>query len=282
MNDSHGSLPADLVQFLHDNGVQWYQAKEITARRWSSLKRSFRLTLNSDKLVKVRLLLPGRSAETIKHLLQLGSGAKRCARIMAVNGRCILEEWIEGEPLPLASCDSDTLIACGRSLAEIHNTPLPTKPELIPQNPSALDRLLQDISILTTEGWLTTSETNDLLCRAMATMPSFSREGLVHFDYCGENIILHKDRGPLSIDNETITLGSFSLDIARTFVRWGLDDKSQGLFLSGYLAADGPAELECLRFWSVVALAWSAAIRIRHGNQDCGPQISALRRLISD
>ncbi len=275
------TLPKELQAFLSEAGIGWTEAHEITAQSWSSSKQAFRIGLEDGRTAKARLLLAGSSAERLAALLGEGGASRRCSRILAARGRCLLEEWIDGDPLGTSTTPRDVLIACGRALAEIHTTPIPIGDIALAPNFSGVDRLRSDLFSLSAGGWLTGREVAMLESIAEAIVPPPAPMGLVHLDYCGDNIVLHAERGPVCVDNETVRIGPFTLDLARAVTRWPIEGDLAQHFLNGYVAGGGPAELAHLDYWALVAEAWSAALRIRHGNKAIGPQIANLLRRLS-
>ena len=276
------TLPEELQAFLLDTGLRWTDALEVTARDWSSTKRAFRVRSSDGRPVKVRLLLAERSAERLAALLGTGGASRRCSRILAARGRCLLEEWVDGEPLTESATSPEVLVACGEALADIHKTPVPVGVLESEKSFSGLGRLRRDLLTLSSGGWLTELETRRLESIAEESAPKPGPEGLVHIDYCRENIVLHAERGPVCIDNETMRVGPFALDLARTITRWPLDADGSRHFLAGYLAGGGPADPAHLDHWTLVAEAWSAALRVRHGHSAIEPQVTALRRRADD
>lgn len=274
------TVPEELREFLRDTGVAWLEAREITARPWKASKRAFHVRLVDGRAAKARLLLDGRSAEDIASLLGEGAASRRCARIIHGRGRCLLEEWVDGELLRGSTTAQEVLVECGRALADIHRTPV-TRDGIVSAEPaSAIDRVRNDLLALRSAGCLTDSEAAALMGVLEAATPAPGLQGLVHLDYCLDNIILHADRGPVCIDNETVRIGPFALDIARTITRCPLDGDSRERFLAGYVAAGGPADLQDLDFWCLAADAWSARLRLEYGNTAIEPQLAALRRRI--
>lgn len=273
-------LPEELVEFLRDAGARWLKAVEVTARRWKSPKRAFRIDLADGGVAKARVLRPGRSAERVAALLGSGGAARRCARVIAGRGRCLLEEWVDGESLAATPTSPTLLVECGRALADIHRTPLGSGISDPTDSASGRERVRYDLASLHRADRLTRPEVEALLAMADATAVPDGPCGLVHLDYCGENIVFHAERGPVCIDNETVGTGPFAFDCARTVTRWSLDAQSRRRFLDGYVAAGGPADLRHLEFWTLAADATSARLRVEHGNPDVDEPLQALRRRI--
>jgi hypothetical protein len=94
--------------------------------------------------------------------------------------------------------------------------------------------------------------------------------------------VLHADRGPVCIDNETLRIGPFDLDLARTFYRWPLSQDDRAAFLAGYGAGGGPAGITHLPFWSLAAEIYSAFVRCRDGDHDADVPLAALRQRARD
>jgi len=271
------TLPEELQSFLREGGIGWTSAYEVTARSWSSSKRAFRICLDDGQLAKARLLLAGGSAERLATLLEVGGASRRCSRILVARGRCLLEEWVDGEPLA-ATTPRTVLVACGQALADIHTTPIRNGGLASAADFSGFERLRSDLLSLSARGWLTGREAATLESIAEAIVPPPEPMGLVHLDYCRDNLVLHAERGPVCIDNETVRVGPFALDLARTVTRWPLDGDSARHFIAGYLSGGGPADPAHLDYWTLVADAWSAALRIHHGHMAIEPHIVALRR----
>lgn len=273
-------MPEELHDFVRGAGLTWLEVTEITARSWKSAKRAFRLRLTDGRIVKARLLLDGRSAERIVALLGAGGAGRRCARVLHGRGRCLVEEWVDGESLTPERATSEVLLECGRALADIHRTPVPeagVDPLEVPLGP---DRFRGDIAALLAAGRLNAAEAERLLRIAASAAPDDDRRGMVHLDYCRDNIVLHRDRGPVCIDNETIRTGPLCLDLARSITRWPLEGESRRLFLAGYVAGGGPADPEGLAFWTLAAAAWSARLRLEHGGEAVDSHTATLRRWI--
>lgn len=280
MNQEGPILPGELDDFLRRHGIRWMAASEITAQDWDGNKRAFQLTLTDGTLVKARLLLPGQSAHAILRSLRTGGAARRCAKVLLGEGRCLLEEWVPGTPLNHLTPALDVLEECGRALADIHRTALAA--EDITASPSwdGLDRLRHDLGILCERASLNDEERRALLDIAASSAPSTSLCGLVHLDYQGSNLVIHSQRGPICIDNESVRSGPFAFDIARTLLLWPLEMEAEQSFLAGYASAGGPAELHHTAFWSLAAEALSARIRAEHGNPAASHPLAKLRRRI--
>lgn len=279
-DSSRGDIPEELHAFLRGVGLDWSDAAEITAQSWKSAKRAFRLRLTDGRIAKARLLLDGRSADRIVALLGTGGAGRRCARVLYGEGRCLLEEWVDGESLVTGTVTSEILLECGRALADIHRTPVPQAGVDPLEAPLGADRFRGDIATLVAAGRLTDGEAERLLRIAASAAPDDDLRGMVHLDYCRDNIVLHRDRGPVCIDNETIRTGPLCLDLARSITRWPLEGESRRLFLAGYVAGGGPADPRHLGFWMLVADAWSARLRLEHGGEAVDSHTATLRRWI--
>jgi len=273
-------LPAELQLFLRERGVAYVEAHEVTARHWASSKRAFRLELADGRRAKARLLLAGRSAERIMMLLDVGGASRHCSRVIAGCGRCMLEEWIEGDVLSPSTRCPQVLFSCGRALADIHSTPVPAGLPTAEDRVHWPERVRDDLRALGQHGLLKPHEVEALLSIAGRTAHEDTQCGVVHLDFSADNIVMHHQRGPVCVDNETVRTGPFALDVARTLTRWPLEGDTRQHLLDGYASGSGPADLAQLDWWTLVADAWSAALRVAHGHASVDAQLAALRRRV--
>lgn len=273
-------LPAELQLFLRERGVAYVEAHEVTARHWASSKRAFGLELADGRRAKARLLLAGRSAERIMMLLDGGGASRHCSRVIAGCGRCMLEEWTEGDVLSQSTNSPEVLFACGSVLADIHSTPVPEGLPTAEDSVHWPSRVCEDLSALGQHGLLKPHEVEALLSIAEHTAHADARCGVVHLDFSADNIVMHHERGPVCVDNETMRTGPFALDVARTLTRWPLEGDARQHLLDGYASGGGPADLAQLDWWTLVADAWSAALRVAHGHASVDAQLAALRRRV--
>ena len=93
--------------------------------------------------------------------------------------------------------------------------------------------------------------------------PLQDTHGLVHLDFCGENMIIDLTERLRIVDNERISLHSLCLDLARTWYRWALSELEWDIFHTAYRSRmphlNSP---DSLRFWKIVTITRSAELRL--------------------
>lgn len=213
--------------------------------------------------LKVRSFPSASGAAAMVHLRGLIGKHPGFSRVLACWGPLVLEEWVDGHGLTDGQVSTAQARACGVLLAALHQIPLSGRPSEPP-----LSHLVEQgrtrLQELDATGALTPAEVTRLDRELQAGAPTKARQGLIHFDFCGENLVWTGSRGAVSIDNEKLRLGPFASDIGRTMALWGLPLPVRRAFLAGYGAAGGPAEEGDRAFWLLLALVTSAWFRVRH------------------
>ena len=107
--------------------------------------------------------------------------------------------------------------------------------------------------------------------------------GLVHLDFCGENMVIDR-RGQLGVvDNDRIRLDAFGYDLARTWYRWALTAPEWDCFCRAYGSRlPFPNPLHSLQFWKIVAAARSAEFRLHHYPEKTDVPVRCLRALAAE
>src|SRR5262249_50894963 len=95
-----------------------------------------------------------------------------------------------------------------------------------------------------------------------AHVPDHQETGIIHRDFCGENLVLDPLGTPHIVDNGTLTVDAYHFDLARTWYRWPMTSAERRAFEAGYAACGDLASYRAhFPFWAVAVLVEAALFR---------------------
>lgn len=268
------SLPERLPDLVASLGRTMVQAEDITIRADVPEKRAYRLTLDDGTTLKARLLLTEAHATSWGTLRRQVGNQPFLAALVAQSGRVVIEEWVEGTPLPMTGCALPLLQEAGQLLAHVHRLPAGAQP---PGDAARRNQLEAALASLTALGALDVPRAAELSAIAARLSPGAGTPGVGHHDLTGPNLVRHSSRGLVSIDHEWMQVGLLELDLARALTEWDLHGASQDAFLAGYRAAHGPAQAGESGYWRLLSQVLAAEIRARRRWHDAPAALEQLR-----
>ena len=263
------SLPIEVRTLLRAAGMQAEAVLEIT-RLTSPLqkKRNFRVDTTDGRRVKARLFPTTERRQRVAALMPLLAGLP-FARILAHGGRVTLEEWIEGNALdPLA-----VTVALARQAGDILGS-LHTRGGYddtycagMPDTRALLERLDRHLEVVQLHGAASAKQCRQLAMLARDHCPDSLDSGLIHADFCLDNMVLTASGELFLVDNEDLRVGVLDYDLARCWSRWPMTPGQRRAFLEGYEHYRSASAFTAHKgFWGVIALVMSLQVFLRHGH----------------
>ena len=197
-------------------------AEELTRITSPGLeKASFKLTLEDGRRFKLRRF---NSAGDWSSVVLLAPLLNKLAfsRLVFAHGMAAIEQWVPGKPLAAGAVSQDQLTRAGEILGQVHGTEL--RSSVRPASPVDVDSYLEGIA-----AHLAALEEHCVLdsgaARKLREMASHARPdridtGLIHGDFCAENMVVTDREDIVVVDNESLRVGELDYDIARSWARW--------------------------------------------------------------
>jgi thiamine kinase-like enzyme len=273
-------LPEEIAFALERAGLRARRAQPLARLDAGASGRAlFKIELEDGRVLKARRL---EDAAAVRRLCAIRRELPAAfAPVVDASGRVLLEAWIEGKQLD--ACPSAEQIAeAAALLASLHaRAQLAGRP--LHERRSTRDwreRSEADLAQLLAAGAI------DAGCaqRARAGLERLDPEraifGLVHSDFCGENLLIDGAGRLRVIDNERLRVDALGFDVARTRHRWPLPPHAWGDFCDAYAAASPFSEpLEHVAFWELVVVVKSARLRLRIDPARAPTPLARLRTL---
>jgi hypothetical protein len=275
----NASVEIEIQAALKKAGINFRSFVQISKFR---LNETGRVTYRIDHehgTVKARLLEDERTArDLVAFRSELGDAF---APVILRHGRVLIEDWIEGDALPDIPEPSHLAMA-GDLLGEMHARSTTAHCALHEVRATTDHHLAAEKSlrIAVATGALE-EEAAAKLERALQQLdPLQTTYGLVHLDFCGDNMVIDRAGKLLVVDNERIRLDSLGYDLGRTWYRWALPAREWDYFCIAYASrVPFPNPLNSLRFWKIVAAARSAELRLRAYPEKADVPLRCLRNL---
>lgn len=228
---------------------------------WRRSARTFRVEGRDGRTVKLRV---GRDRDGVERLAAL-TAALADARVpppLAVDRGVSVWAWVEGPTLEGSPRDADVERAA-ELLAWVHGRRDCTAGR-VRATAVVVARAARQLEELAEAGAVTTGM-RDGLGSLLSLLPPSAAWGVVHNDFCGENLVRRDDGTVVSIDHERMRGGFVDYDVARAWSRWLLPEPLEARFLASYgRMRPLPPEPE-LRAWRAVAVVKRLHLRHRHG-----------------
>ena len=275
-------IGADLLALIRARPERLISLTEISTLPSPVRRRAaFRLDFEGGLTLKGRRLESPARAQRVEHILGLtGDGVPRT---LDRRGEALLLPWVEGRTLALLDpIPAAALARCGRILGALHQLDTPEWREIrIPALGDLLAKLRRDTGILAAANELDIGLGRAAVEAAAALVPRHARSGIIHKDFCAENIVLDASGSPVSIDNAALSVGPYDLDLARTWYRWPMSPSDRSRFLRGYEEyRDCVSFMKHFAFWAICVLTGSASNRLRAQVGRHGEPLGRLRRLL--
>ena len=242
---------------------------------------SFRLELLDGRVLKGRRLPSAEHAARVTAILDV-MDRRHFPPVVARRGEALLEEWRPGEPLDHATLDPARLRQCGGILGAVHRA-APPSVEVDPRaRPEArLAAVRWQSSTLLRAGALSAASRRHLIGLLEAELPADGAIGVIHRDFCAENLVWDASGHPHVVDNETMQLGALDFDLARTWYRWPMTDAQAIAFLDGYTAYRSPETfLASFVFWTVAMLVDVSRYHLRVGTDRAQDAVALLHAVL--
>ncbi len=258
-------LDAEIAIALDRAGLRVRDFRQISTMRSRATGRSaYRIDLESGCTIKARRV---EDEETARRLFEIRRDLPEAfAAAFGRYGAVLLEDWIEGEELSDAVPADAHLVEAGSLLAHLHATKMVAGHPMHEVRSTAALRAEVEAALRAIRAAGGLDEPDALRIRDSLERldPGRARLGLVHTDFCGENMVVDRTGRLRVVDNERVGVGILGVDVARARYRWDLPFPAWERFRSAYAARAPFAEpLEYLGFWSIVAVVKSAALRLR-------------------
>ncbi len=275
---------ADLPQRL----LARLSAAHMDVRNVTSLTRAgggrvFKLDLAGGRSLVLRIFKTRRAARQVFDLLR--SAGSLLPKVRGLFGHALVVDFIDGTPLDRVvtvrdrthAIETAHVAAVGRILARIHRVPVSSAGALaVDEYGRLLARFTRD---LVRRGLLDRLRGRRLL---QLRPPSSAHMALTHGDLSPDNLVLTPGGRIRVIDIERLAVRPVAFDLARTIVRWNLDEAGEGRLLRAYRRAGGDPDtfLSAREFWSACAWVGSAAYRVNHGLPGVAGRLSRVRSLV--
>ena len=249
----------------------------------TSRRRSFRLRYGDGILLKARRVASPKIAERVGRILGAGD-VPGFTKVIATRGEGLLEEWAYGRPLDEVRPSADLVTACGALLRTLHDVPVArgsrgagrAKPQ---RHWAALEH---DLHELVRRGRLDPDQAARLRDIAIRFRPEQVVGGVIHGDFCPQNIVLGHECQPVVVDNETISIGAYDYDLARVWYRWPMTESEAQRFFHGYgHRKRASVFLGHLPFWAILVVASSTIFRLDEKASNADESLEQLRRLVA-
>lgn len=284
LNDSFKyELGSDLYELVLELGGKLVSVEAII--RLNSprqQKANFKLSFRDGRQYKARLYKSEENRRLVSTLAPL-LGELPFSRIIASRGRATIEEWIPGIPLQAEAVTNEQARRAGELLGVLH-TGISLPAELRTDIADA-DIPLQEInSYLATIIHYASEESrlcDEIALIAVQTRPAGFETGLIHADYCADNMVLTGEGRVVVVDNEGLRVGALDYDLARCWCRWPMAESQREAFCHGYQQYRSMENfMNNPQFWAIRALTQSLFVHLKHGRKN-QPALDALYRLAS-
>ena len=259
----HGVLGDDLVALLTGLSSRVVSATPITSlNACRSNRATFRITLADGSEIKARRFDSTFEAVRVARLTQHLNNPLVPAAI-AQRGATVIEPWIEGRPLVAADLAPNELHACGALLATIHLAIVPpgSDGEVAVARRERESRLADNLRGLLAAGTLDEAFVRRIHAAA-EPVPPMPAIGLIHGDFCAENLVRTNAGRIISVDNETMRFEALEYDLARSWYRWPMSAAQTRSFLDGYASRRSVDSFQRhFSYWAICALVDAAVFR---------------------
>lgn len=271
----HEVLGADLAALVTTVGARLVRTTLITGLPSATLRRAtFRLEFADGRVLKGRWFDTPADAERVE-ILTRALGLRSLPRVWARQGAALLEDWIGGVPLDSVVPSLPRFRQAGALLGAIHGAATPpsapgTLPSAVEAPPSVEARraaTVRGIDGLTRLQLVPGPAAHRLQTLVDAHAPGDRdadrlERGIVHRDFCAENIILAPDGQLWVVDNGTLTIDAYDFDLGRTWYRWPMTREQWRVFAHGYRRhRDTERFVAHFPFWAIAVLVEAALFR---------------------
>jgi len=235
---------------------------------------------------KYRQLPTAEHAEMLQRLLSR-LASPHIPRIVSSHGCGLLIEFVQGRRLQRHDQGPRLLEWCGAVQGQIHTTDTDGL-DLISWTPIIVEasELEAGIEDLIGRGALEQAMGDDLLALATgeASLPAAGGDrGVIHRDFCAENILLEPSGRIHIVDNETVDVGPFDYDLARTWYRWPMGLRERAAYWKGYARYRDPSSFaSSFARWAVTVLVESALFRLELGTPKFAVPLRRLEILLRE
>lgn len=269
--DLRTRLGADLWRLVRQMRPPVVEVARLTTLHAPGLRRASFLLRNAvGERFKGRRLESAADAARVQTLLER-LAPWRFPRVVARHRAALVLEWIEGTRLDPACRGRELLLACGALHGVIHSLEAPA--DLVHPARRAADAsqhtLGRNLTALVKAGMLAPEEAGALFDLAARLAPARVDVGIVHRDVCAENIVVPVSGQPVLVDNESLAVGPYDYDLARTWWRWPMDSGERAAYFEGYERYRGATGFRRhRRYWTLLALVGAAAFHLRARSGD--------------
>ncbi len=247
-------------------------------------RHAYRVALADGRTIKARRTLSdGRAAQVCDALAALADS--RLARVQARHGAVLLEEWVEGTPLTVATVRRHHLREAAALLAQIHAVEaVGGKP--VTGEESTARRLAETesrLNALVDRRALDPEVAGVLAISLRRQDPGRARTGLVHLDFAFHNFVIDPAGMLRLVDNEAMSVDAFDYDLARSWYRNAMPLESWAQFEDEYRDAGGPgARGDSAGFWRIAAVVEGAVTRLDVDPERADVPLERLRAMAAE
>jgi thiamine kinase-like enzyme len=242
---------------------------------------AYRIELDSDRVIRARRLEDDATARRLFDIRRLLPEA--FAAPFDCFGRVLLEEWIDGDALR-DTIPSDTLLQqAGSLLAYVHLTRevLGRRTHDMCDTAAVREKAAGCLRSIRAAGEIDLDQLRTIEETLARTDPGSVRVGLVHTDFCGENMVVDPRGRLYVVDNERLGIGPLVGDVARTWYRWALPAPAFDRFRAAYATAvPWDDAFVAFKFWQLHAVILSAAMRLRLDPERAHVPLACLRAMV--
>lgn len=276
------SLPAELSDLIRSMQLRVHTARPLTTLASSTMERAaFKLTLEDGRRLKGRVVRTESEAVRIEALARY-LDRNHFPAVVGRRGRALLLDWVDGEPIAGEGQTPAFFEACGEIFGALHATALPAdvwERFVFPRHywPGRAGTNVSKLFDLKVLSVAEAARANEILAEVPTAQPS----GLIHGDFCIENLVVDSAGKTWVIDNENITIEAPDYDALRAWYRWPMNDAQASAFKVGYQKSAEPLHLsQTLQFWGVAAFAEATTFRIEGQTGGEEAVLNLLRRAI--
>lgn len=203
------------------------------------------------------------------------------APVLGRVGAVLLETWIEGAMLVPGETDAWVSATAGGILRRLHARPLPAGFPERQRTARWTEAAVADLELLQQARVLTAADGDAVGDALRRHDPGSARVGLIHKDFCGENMLVDRSGRLRIIDTEQLAVEPVAFDLAWTWHRWPLSAMSWAAFMEAYRGSAGPSP-EAQDYWRLITGLTLARVFLQRMPERLDGQVARLNQCVAE